>query len=121
MKVLLGFFLLITSFGWTQVEPYQEFTSKGKKTSYKKMMIELQKVDVVLFGELNNNDIAHYFHVKVSKSITEHPSKRLIISAEMFERDQAEILRNYVEGNIDEKEFEKEMRLWSNYKTDYKP
>ena len=121
MKVLLGFFLLITSFGWTQVEPYQVFTSKGKKTSYKKMMKELQKADVVLFGELHNNAIAHYFQVKVAKNLTEHPSKQVIMGAEMFERDQAEILRNYVEGNIDEKEFEKEMRLWNNYKTDYKP
>ena len=47
--------------------------------------------------------------------------KKLIIGAEMFERDQAEILQNYVKGKLDEKEFEKEARLWNNYKTDYKP
>src|SRR5690554_7577260 len=44
-----------------------------------------------------------------------------MIGAEMFERDQADILQNYVKGSLDEKEFEKEMRLWNNYKTDYKP
>ena len=47
--------------------------------------------------------------------------KQLIIGAEMFERDQAEIMKNYLNGSLDEKEFEKQMRLWNNYKTDYKP
>lgn len=121
MKVLLGLFLLITSFSWGQVQPYQIYTSQGKKTTYKKMMKELQKADVVLFGELHNNAIAHYFQVKVAKNLAEHPVKQLMIGAEMFERDQADILQNYVKGSLDEKEFEKEMRLWNNYKTDYKP
>ncbi len=121
MKALLGLFLFITSFSWAQAEPYQIYTINGKKTSFEKMMKELNKTDVVLFGELHNNAIAHYLQVKVAKELAENSSKKLIVGAEMFERDQAEILQNYVKGNLDEKEFEEQMRLWNNYKTDYKP
>lgn len=121
MKALLGLFLFITSFCWAQAEPYQIYTINGKKTSFEKMMKELNKTDVVLFGELHNNAIAHYLQVKVAKELAENSYKKLIVGAEMFERDQAEILQNYVKGNLDEKEFEEQMRLWNNYKTDYKP
>lgn len=104
-----------------QVQPYKIFNSEGKEVSFEKMSKSLQKSDVVLFGELHNNSIAHYFQVKVAKSLHADKSKKLMIGAEMFERDQAEILQNYVKGKLDEKEFEKEARLWNNYKTDYKP
>ncbi|UUV22626.1 ChaN family lipoprotein [Paenimyroides aestuarii] len=104
-----------------QVQPYKIFSSEGKEVSFKKMSKKLQKADVVLFGELHNNTIAHYLQVKVAKSLHADKSKKLIIGAEMFERDQAEILKNYVEGKLDEEAFEKQMRLWNNYKTDYKP
>ncbi len=121
MKFLTALFLLTVSVVSAQVQPYKIFTSEGKEVSFEKMSKTLQKADVVLFGELHNNSIAHYFQVKVAKSLHTDKSKKLIIGAEMFERDQAEILQNYVKGKIDEKEFEKEARLWNNYKTDYKP
>ena len=85
-----------------QVQPYKIFTSEGKEVSFEKMNKSLQKADVVLFGELHNNTIAHYLQVKVAKSLHTNQSKKLIIGAEMFERDQAEILKNYVEGKLDE-------------------
>lgn len=121
MKFITALFLLMVSVVSAQVQPYKIFTSEGKEVSFEKMSKSLQKTDVVLFGELHNNAIAHYFQVKVAKSLHADKSKKLIIGAEMFERDQAEIVQNYVKGKLDEKEFEKEARLWNNYKTDYKP
>jgi len=120
-KILSIAVILFVSTINAQVQPYKIFTSEGKEVSFEKMSKNLQKADVVLFGELHNNSIAHYFQVKVAKSLHADKSKKLIIGAEMFERDQAEILQNYVKGKLDEKEFEKEARLWNNYKTDYKP
>ncbi|MEG1267226.1 MAG: ChaN family lipoprotein, partial [Myroides sp.] len=111
MKFITALFLLMVSVVSAQVQPYKIFTSEGKEVSFEKMSKSLQKTDVVLFGELHNNAIAHYFQVKVAKSLHADKSKKLIIGAEMFERDQAEILQNYVKGNLDEKEFEKEARL----------
>ena len=120
-KIVLIATVLVVSIANAQVQPYKLFTSKGKEVSFEKMTKELKQSDVVLFGELHNNAIAHYFQVKVAKSLYANKDKKLVIGAEMFERDQAEILQNYVKGNLDEKEFEKQMRLWNNYKTDYKP
>lgn len=120
-KIVLIATVLVVSIANAQVQPYKLFTSKGKEVSFEKMTKELKQSDVVLFGELHNNAIAHYFQVKVAKALYENKDKTLVIGAEMFERDQAEILQNYVKGNLDEKEFEKQMRLWNNYKTDYKP
>lgn len=120
MRILLGLFLLFTSLSFSQTA-YQIYTASGKKVTYEKMIKELQKSDVVLFGELHNNAVAHYLQVKVGKDLAKNKSKELIIGAEMFERDQAEILESYVNGSLNEKDFEKEMRLWPNYKTDYKP
>jgi len=121
MKFITALFLLMVSVVSAQVQPYKIFTSEGKEVSFEKMNKSLQKSDVVLFGELHNNAIAHYFQVKVAKNLHADKPKKLIIGAEMFERDQAEIVQNYVKGKLDEKEFEKEARLWNNYKTDYKP
>ncbi|MBA5793051.1 ChaN family lipoprotein [Flavobacterium sp. xlx-214] len=120
-KIVLIATVLVVSIANAQVQPYKLFTSKGKEVSFEKMTKDLKQSDVVLFGELHNNAIAHYFQVKVAKTLYENKDKKLVIGAEMFERDQAEILQNYVKGNLDEKEFEKQMRLWNNYKTDYKP
>ena len=43
------------------------------------------------------------------------------MGAEMFESDNQLLVNEYFEGFIRTKDFEKEMRLWDNYKTDYKP
>ncbi len=99
-KILSIAAILFVSIINAQVQPYKIFTSEGKEVSFEKMSKSLQKADVVLFGELHNNSIAHYFQVKVGKSLHADKSKKLIIGAEMFERDQAEILQKYVKGNI---------------------
>jgi len=39
---------------------YQLYNATGKKVSYKKMLKQLAKADVVFFGEEHNNPIAHW-------------------------------------------------------------
>lgn len=121
MKLFKYFLLFVSVTAMSQVQPYQIYTAKGKKISFEKMVKQLSKTDIVLFGELHNNTIAHYMQVKLAKSLHEIKREKLIIGAEMFERDQENILKNFLNGTIEEQEFEKQMRLWSNYKTDYKP
>ena len=40
---------------------------------------------------------------------------------EMFESDDQTLIDEYLNGIIPERNFEDEAKLWSNYKTDYKP
>ncbi|SDX97128.1 Uncharacterized iron-regulated protein [Lutibacter oricola] len=100
-------------------QAYQIFNSKGKKVSYKKMLKKMSKTDVVLFGEHHNNSIIHWLQLEATKDLSN--KRELTLGAEMFEADNQIQLNEYLSGKIDQKAFDTVARLWSNYKTDYKP
>ena len=98
---------------------YKIYNSKGKPVSYKKMIKKLDKADVLLFGELHNNSIAHWLQLEVAKSLDQ--KNDLIFGAEMFERDNEDVLQQYMRDEIDAKALDTLARLWRNFSTDYKP
>ena len=98
---------------------YVLFNSKGKKVSYKKMLRRLQHKDVVLFGELHDNAIAHQLEFALSRDLAK--KRRLNMGAEMFEQDNQEPLTLYVQGKLSAKGLDSSARLWKNYPTDYAP
>ncbi|MFV0223531.1 ChaN family lipoprotein [Empedobacter falsenii] len=59
--------------------------------------------------------------MQTTKALYEVKGNQLILGAEMFERHQQNQLTNYLKGTISDIEFQKNTKLWSNYKTDYKP
>ncbi len=113
--------LLTTSFLAAQKPAYTLFNQKGKETKYKKMADACKDADVVLFGELHNNPIAHWLQYELTRDLYNVLGNKLVLGAEMFEADGQLIMDEYFAGMIDTKKFEDEMRLWNNYKTDYKP
>ena len=102
-----------------ELKPYQIYNSKGKKITFEKMVKELQKSDLVLFGEFHDNSIVHWLQLKTVKALSD--KKPLMLGMEMFERDNQVYLNEYLNGNLSEEDFAKSARLWNNYKTDYKP
>lgn len=100
---------------------YSLYNKTGKVAKYDKMVKELAKADIVLFGEYHDNPISHWLQLEVTKSLYDIKSKQLILGAEMFESDNQLLLDEYLTGLIYERNFEAEARLWPNYKTDYKP
>lgn len=121
MKYAFAFIaLLISSNLYAQRKPaYNLFTSSGNKVHYGKMLRTLSKGDVVLFGELHNNPIAHWLQYEVTYDLIQQ--RDVVLGAEMFEADNQQALTDYVEGRIDAKALDTLARLWSNYKTDYAP
>lgn len=127
MKVLFRtiFFcavILIHSFsvnGQQKIQAYQLYTAKGKKISIEKMIKSLAKSDVILFGELHNDPIAHWLQLQVAQALLREGE--LSLGAEMFEADNQIPLNQYLTGEIDDKGLDSLARLWSNYSTDYKP
>lgn len=99
--------------------PYRIYSDKGKSISFEKMTRKLGQADVVLFGEFHDNSLGHWLQLEVLKSL--HISNRLVLGAEMFEADNQDGLNAYLIDDISDEEFSKEVRLWPNYKTDYKP
>lgn len=120
-SIAAGFIILVmllTSFG-KHKPAYVLYDKNGKKTSYSKMIKKLSDADVVLFGELHNNAIAHWLQLEVTKSLNE--KRKLVLGAEMFEADNQDELDHYLSGKINQKAFDTLARLWTNYKTDYAP
>ncbi len=115
--VLLSFFANITVA--QKMSPYKIYNEKGKQVSYKKMMKSLSTKDIVLFGELHNNAIAHWLQYEVTAELAN--SRKMILGAEMMEADNQKELNAYLKGEIDYKKLDTVARLWPNYKTDYAP
>ncbi|NQX85403.1 MAG: ChaN family lipoprotein [Flavobacteriaceae bacterium] len=100
-------------------QAYVIYNAKGKKVSYKKMLKHIQDKEVILFGELHNNPIAHWLQIEVTKDL--NTLNNLILGAEMFEADNQQPLNDYLEKKIDARALDTLARLWPNYKTDYAP
>jgi hypothetical protein len=117
--MLFGFVLSIAS---AQDKPaYRIFDQNGKEVSYAQLLKSSKKSDVVFFGEQHNNPISHWLQIELAQDLEKENNGKLIMGAEMFERDNQAILTEYLNGQISTKNFEEEARIWDNYATDYKP
>ncbi|MDO9511140.1 MAG: ChaN family lipoprotein [Bacteroidales bacterium] len=121
MKKIFVFVLAsIALVSFRQDKPaYQLYNLNGSKVRFSKMIVQLAKADIILFGEMHDNPICHWMELQVSKELSkEYP---LVMAAEMFETDLQLMLDELMAEQIREKDFESQARLWPNYKTDYKP
>ena len=100
---------------------YKIYNEKGKTQSFEKMIKQLASYDVVLVGEYHNNAIVHWLELNIAKHLDATSKKKIMIGAEMYERDNQEALNNYVNNKIDEKGLGAAARLWKNHATDYLP
>ncbi len=120
--IFLTIFMLQLSFVIAQeAKPYQFYNKKGKAVKFEKMVKSLEGYDVVFFGEYHNNAIHHWLQLRLTQELYNKKNGALILGAEMFERDNQSQLNDYLSGKIDEQSLKDSMRLWNNFKTDYKP
>lgn len=120
LSLLLIFFVPVVTNA--QDKPaYKIFTGEGKKAAYKDILKQSLKVDIVFFGELHDNPIAHWLELELTKDLHAEKGNNLILAAEMFETDNQLLIDEYFNDIIRESSFENEARLWKNYSTDYKP
>lgn len=118
-SLLILLLLIFTNPILAQKNPYLIYNAKGKKVSYKKMLRTLEKKDIILFGELHDNAIAHWLQYELTADL--YQKRKLILGAEMFEADNQLPLNQYLNGEITGKGLDTLARLWPNYKTDYAP
>ena len=118
--ILITAFLSLVSFR-SDKPAYQLYTSDGKNVKYQKMIETISSADVVFFGELHDNPIAHWLEYEVTADLYEIVADRLVMGAEMFEADNQLLLDEYLSSAYEADKFEAEVKLWKNYKTDYKP
>lgn len=118
---LLLFSLITLSAMAQEKRAYRIFDTSGQEVTYAEMMEACAKNDLVFFGELHNNPIAHWLQLELTRDLYTARDSQLILGAEMFEADNQLLLNEYLLQQISEKNFEDEARLWNNYATDYKP
>lgn len=120
VKMLTCIFLFISTISMAQSKPaYQLYNAKGKKVKYSRMLRQIAKADIVFFGELHNNSLAHWLELEVLMDL--HMQNDVQIGAEMLEADNQKSLDAYMREEIGEEEYKETTRLWSNYETDYAP
>lgn len=120
-SIILISFLLI-SFAMKPDKPaYTLFNAKGKEVKYKSLVKMALNADMVFFGELHNNPINHWLQFELTKDIHKSKKSRLVLGAEMIEANYQVLLNKYLNDEFDSKVFADTVKLWPNYKTDYKP
>jgi uncharacterized iron-regulated protein len=105
----------------TDKPAYVLYDSEGNNVTYHKMMETIRSADVVFYGELHDNPIAHWLEYEITADLYKTAGNNLVMGAEMFEADNQLLLNEYLAKDYEADKFEAEAKLWKNYKTDYKP
>lgn len=100
---------------------YRLFTENGKRSSYGKLVNAVDRADIVIFGELHDDPIAHWMQLLIAQHLFARSGRQLVIGSEMFERDQQEELNRYLSGAWKLQTFTDSTKLWGNFSTDYLP
>lgn len=120
MRYLLLLLVVVGQYVTAQnVEPFQLYNKKGRKINTKRFFKQIEESDVILFGELHDNPIAHWMQLKTTQKMYEKHA--ISLGAEMLESDNQQELDDYLSGEISQEVLDSTAALWINYKTDYKP
>lgn len=105
---------------FAQTSPYKIYNNQGNEVRFEAMAEIAGQHEVIFFGELHNNSLAHWLQLQMLKSLHES-GKKVVLGAEFFERDDQLNIDEWLAGKMRDSNFEAEAKLWKNYATDYKP
>jgi uncharacterized iron-regulated protein len=95
---------------------YKIFNTKTQKSaSLDDIVHDLNKADVLFFGEEHNDSTGHQLEYILLKKLAERYPGKTALSMEMFETDCQTVLNEYLAGLIRDKNFETDARVWPNY------
>ncbi|MET3982048.1 putative iron-regulated protein [Mucilaginibacter sp. UYP27] len=95
-------------------------TAKQRLATADELIADLDKADVLFFGEEHNDSTGHYLESLLFKKIADKYPGKAGLSMEMFQTDCQTVLNEYLADMIREKNLITEGRAWNNYK-DYRP
>ncbi|MCX7861614.1 MAG: ChaN family lipoprotein [Bacteroidales bacterium] len=122
MRLIVLAFLFSFSVNYAQQKPaYLIYDSIGGLRTYEQMVSVCSKADIIFFGELHNNPIAHWLEYELLRDLIQIREKKVVVGAEMFEADNQLVINELMQRLIPFSKWEENVRLWNNYPTDYKP
>lgn len=126
-KIKIATFLFLTFFPFLSIcqdslsTHYKIFNTRTQKAaSINDIVRDMNKADVLFFGEEHNDLTGHQLEYILLKKLAEQYPGKTALSMEMFETDCQTVLNEYLFGLIRDKNFETDARVWPNY-DDYKP
>ena len=124
MKLLTIICFILPVLGFSQDSLSNHYkiysTSQRKLISPDDIVNDMANADVLFFGEEHNDSTSHYLEYVLFKKLSQKYPQKVALSMEMFETDCQNVLDEYLDGFIREKNFMTEARAWHNYK-DYRP
>jgi uncharacterized iron-regulated protein len=124
MRALIVSLILLPLFAFSQDSLSSHYkiysTTQQKQVTIDDIANDMNNADVLFFGEEHNDSTAHYLEYALFQRLSKKYPAKIALSMEMFETDCQEVLDEYLNGFIREKNFVTEGRAWHNYK-DYSP
>lgn len=120
--LIVLFTLPLFAFSQDIMAPHYKIYNTAKKApaTIADILGDIDKADVLFFGEEHNDSTGHYLENMLFKKLAEKYPAKTALSLEMFQTDCQTILNEYLAGFIREKNLIAEGRAWQNYK-DYRP
>lgn len=104
----------------TNAYSYQLLKANKQAINLKQLATELNQADVIFIGEYHGNHASHLLQTQLFELMhQQHP--KLVLSMEMFNRDQQATLNEYLDGIIGEQTLIDQAPAWNNYKASYRP
>lgn len=125
--LIVYFFILsifTLNFSTIQAQPGEMsrwYSAKGKKVSFQQVADACAEADVVLFGELHNNSVSHWYQLQLFKNLIRQHSGKVVLGMEMLETHQQLAVDSFLKKQITGEQLIKRHSLWPNHKTDYHP
>ncbi len=122
-SIMSALLIALSITAYTQITPkhYKIYSTKTQKeVSIVDIVEDMKTADVLFFGEEHNDSVMHYLEYAIFEALVQKYNTQMALSLEMFDRDVQTIMNEYLKGAIREKDFNKDAKVWSNYK-DYKP
>lgn len=118
---LLLVIIILSCLGCAKSTDYQIAEAKsGEHLDLNMLSDALLAYDVIFFGELHDNSLLHHIEYELYKKLIKK-DKNIVLSMEMFERDNQPGLDNYIQQESTYEQFASDVRLWNNHETDYEP
>ena len=100
---------------------YQLLNNKYEYISIDESINALKQSDVIFIGEYHGNHASHLLQMQLLHKLHQLNNKPIILSMEMFTRDQQVILNKYLNNEIGERYLIDKAPTWGNYKASYRP
>lgn len=121
ITVFLFTLICTNSFSQITEKHYKIFSVKqNKEIKIEEIANDMANFDVLFFGEEHNDSVTHFLEQKMFELLFQKFSANTTLSLEMFDRDVQTTMNEYLKGDIRERNFLKDARVWNNYR-DYKP